>query len=165
MFLKIVVALTLFANLTVSADGAPMDITEFFNKARYENMEELCREFYDENVEFADPIGTVSGIEEMIRYYKHMYKNVIDIKFVPINEFQKENEKVFVWKMFLKHKRIKSGEEIAVDGMSIFRYENDKVIYHRDYFDAATMIYENIPILGSIIGYIKSKAHGAPDHD
>ncbi len=141
--------------------GEPMKIADFFNEVRYENMEELCSRFYHKDIEFIDPIGKVNGIQAMINYYKHMYENVIDIEFISNNEFQRGDEKVFVWKMNLRHKRINSGSQISVDGISLIKYKDDKVIYHRDYFDPGVMIYENIPILGGVIKYIKKKAHGS----
>ena len=84
---------------------------------------------------------------------------MIEIKFITQNEIIKNDETVFVWEMHVKHKKIKGGENIVVEGVSIVKYQGDKVIYHRDYFDIGEMVYENIPILGSMIRWIKDGMH------
>ena len=140
----------------------PMSITEFFNKANYENMESICNQFYDANIQFIDPLGEINGIQAMVSYYKNMYKNVKSIRFDPKNEFTKGEEKVFVWQMHLEHKSLGGGKPIVLDGVSVFRYKNGKAVYHRDYFDLGAMIYEKVPVLGSVIRWIKDTAHGNP---
>ena len=156
-----VIALTLlmfFDNL--SAKEETMPIADFFNKVNYENMETLCRQFYDPQIRFVDPLGEVNGIDNMIKYYRNLYQNVISIRFDSVNHFDKNSEKVFEWKMHLKHKKINGGDLIIVDGVSVFRYSLGKVVYHRDYFDLGVMLYENVPIIGSIITRIRKSAHG-----
>jgi hypothetical protein len=32
------------------------------------------------------------------------------------------------------------------------------VCYHRDYFDAGEMLYENLPVVGRVIRWIKDQA-------
>ena len=124
------------------------------------NVDEVCEEFYAENVQFVDPLGTIDGRKEMIRYYKHMYENVISIHFEDQGVFDKGDESVFVWKMRLEHTAISSDEPIEVSGTSLIRFQDGKVIYHRDYFDVGAMLYEHIPVVGSMIKWIKKKAHG-----
>lgn len=142
------------------AADSPMSIVEFFNKATYENMETVCKEFYSNDIKFIDPLGEINGIDELVKYYKNLYANIVSIKFDAINNFEKNDESVFVWQMHLEHKKVGGGEPIVLDGVSVFKYEDGKAIYHRDYFDLGAMIYENIPVLGALIKWIKKKAHG-----
>jgi len=159
--MRIILAIYLAMIMDVAmADQRAMSIAEFFNKANYENMETVCNEFYSNDIKFIDPLGEINGIEEMVKYYKNMYENVISIRFDAINEFEKNNQRVFVWQMHLKHKKVGGGEPIVLDGVSVLKYEDGKVIYHRDYFDLGAMIYERIPVLGSLITWIKEMAHG-----
>lgn len=149
-----------FLTPNLMAEEQPLTVAEFFNQASFENMEEICDKFYHKDIVFEDPLGRVEGMEAMVKYYKNLYQNVISIKFNPISEFVRGDEQVFVWKMDLKHKTVGDGEPILMDGVSVLKYKDGKVIYHRDYFDLGVMLYENIPVLGSIIRWIKRKAHG-----
>jgi hypothetical protein len=60
--------------------------------------------------------------------------------------------------MYLRHKRINGRREIQVEGISHLYIDCGKVNYHRDYFDAGQMLYENLPLLGGIIRKIKEHA-------
>ena len=46
---------------------------------------------------------------------------------------------------------------IVVEGTTHVRYRDDKVCYHRDYFDGADLVYEHVPVLGSLIRTIRKK--------
>jgi hypothetical protein len=58
--------------------------------------------------------------------------------------------------MRLKHRTLARKDPIGVAGSSQIRF-NHKVYFHRDYFDAGQMLYENLPIISSIIKFIKKQ--------
>jgi len=151
--------LFLLFNVSAIAKGEPMKVEDFFSQANYENIERLCQKFYAPEVTFIDPIGKIEGLDELIRYYRHMYRNVIEIDFKAIDKFKRGEEEVFIWQMHLKHRAVSRGELIVVDGVSVLRFSKGKVIYHRDYFDLGAMLYENLPVLGSLVRFVKSRAH------
>lgn len=137
-----------------------LSVSDFFNQARYSNLEQLCTDFYHKDIKFTDPLGEVNGLGNLIKYYQNLYENLISITFEDKGTFKNGNEQVYLWKMSLRHKTVGDGELIELEGVSFLRYDGDKVIYHRDYFDLGAMIYEKIPVLGSLILWIKNKAHG-----
>lgn len=57
--------------------------------------------------------------------------------------------------MNLKLKRPK--KSVNATGISVLTIKEEKIIEQRDFFDAGELFYENIPILGSIIRFIKKK--------
>jgi hypothetical protein len=59
------------------------------------------------------------------------------------------------WNMALRHPAL-SKVTIEVPGTTEIRFR-DKIFFHHDYFDAGKMIYENIPVVGSIVKYIKKR--------
>jgi hypothetical protein len=63
----------------------------------------------------------------------------------------------FSWTMLLRHKAIKHGQLIRVEGSSYLKHRNGKVYYHRDYFDLGALVYENVPLIGSLIKLIKNR--------
>ena len=60
--------------------------------------------------------------------------------------------------MSYSHKRLNSAQPIQVQGHSLLKMADDKVIYHRDYVDLGAMLYEHIPLLGKVIRTIKARA-------
>jgi ketosteroid isomerase-like protein len=119
----------------------------------------LIEEFYDPNIEFQDPVHALSGVKAMRAYYAGLYENVSSIRFEFTRTLSEGDTVVLVWKMFLVTKSLNGGKEFSVDGNSVIQFnpKNGKAIYHRDYFDMGEFIYERVPVLRSIIEYIKNK--------
>jgi len=133
-------------------------LDQFFNQFSKENMKVLS-DFYHPEVHFLDPLVSLRGLAALTDYYADLYENVISIRFDFSKVLQAGSEEVGFWKMRVRHKRLKGGHEIIVDGNSHVIYEphSQLCIYHRDYFDAAAMLYENIPVLGFGVRQIKNR--------
>jgi hypothetical protein len=59
--------------------------------------------------------------------------------------------------MFISHPRIRSGKIVRVEGSSFIKTHDGQVIYHREYYDLGSLVYENLPIFGSLTRFIKSR--------
>jgi len=134
------------------------EIESLFNNFNRDTMH-LADDFYDPNVVFRDPLVELKGREALKGYYMDMYRNVTSIRFDFSGGIEKGEEVVVFWTMELRAKGLKGGEPVLLDGASHIKYggESGKVIYHRDYFDLGAFVYENIPVLGSIIRYTKKR--------
>ncbi|MBT8123451.1 MAG: nuclear transport factor 2 family protein, partial [Gammaproteobacteria bacterium] len=55
----------------------------------------------------------------------------------------------------LQHKKIANNQEIELNGASFIEFKDDKVCYHRGYYDLGALVYERIPILGSVIRKVR----------
>ena len=132
-------------------------IKDVFTRLRADNLE-ILDGFYDENVNFVDPLGEHKGRKAIKAYYKNLYENVTSIEFVYDDIITSGSKHVLVWKMKLKAKGLNGGELVEVDGNSVIEFnEHNLVIYHRDYFDMGEFIYENVPVLSWIISKVKSR--------
>jgi len=123
------------------------------------NTMDLLPGFYHERAVFIDPLGRKVGLLKIRQYYEHLYENVDSIRFDFTNEVKEGDTHTVVWTMHLRAPKLNGGEEFSLDGNSVIRFdpETNKVIYHRDYYDMGEFIYERIPLLKLIIGYIKSR--------
>ena len=119
--------------------------------------------FYDKDAVFQDPIHQLKGVSAIKAYYGGLYGNVEAIRF----EFGKSIEAgdlvSLTWRMYLKTDAIEGGKEITVDGVSVITFggKEGKAIAHRDYFDMGEFIYEHVPVLKNIVGYIKKRLSGS----
>ena len=68
----------------------------------------------------------------------------------------RDGEGYLRWTMSYRHPRLKKGELIRVEGCSYLLW-NGKVHQHRDYFDAGALLYENLPLMGSAIRWLKGR--------
>lgn len=134
------------------------EIESFFNNFNSDTVH-LADDFYDPDVVFRDPIVELRGRDRLKAYYADMYENVNGIRFDFSGGIEKDEEVVVFWTMEVRAKRLKGGEPILLDGASHIRFggEAGKAIYHRDYFDMGAFVYENVPVLGSIVRYTKKR--------
>ena len=116
---------------------------------------------YHQDIEFVDPVTTHRGIEAVKGYFANLLESVDSCQF-NIHSLlntgdsgQSGYSHVVEWTMLLQLKN-KPGT-ISVDGVSMLKVRDDKIHYHRDYYDLGEMVYEHVPVLRSVIGFIKKK--------
>lgn len=113
----------------------------------------LINAIYDEGVMFVDPFHEIKGIRNLSGYFEKLYRNVQSCRFEFLNEYSLESSAMITWVMTFSHKNL-GKKEIMVPGSSEIFFK-EKIYYHRDYFDAGKMVYENVPLVGSMVNYIK----------
>lgn len=132
----------------------------FFDKLDAAHLQ-LVDQFYDINVVFQDPVHSLKGSEAVKKYYEGLYKNVDSIRFEYGKGIEAGEVVSLPWKMYLKTPSINKGKEITVDGVSLITFNAEgKAISHRDYFDMGEFVYERVPVLKSVIHFIKGKLAG-----
>ena len=133
-------------------------VTKAFNDLRADNLH-ILDNFYHPNLKFSDPLGDINGLKEMKAYYAKMYETVKDINFDFKNISEEGDHIMAPWTMTLTAEGLNGGEPVQVIGISHLTFDpkTNLVIYHRDYFDMGSFIYEHIPVLGSIVRMVKRK--------
>lgn len=116
--------------------------------------------WYHPEVCFVDPLHEIHGLTNLKSYFGNMYANVLSIHFDYLWQLQSESEVVLGWKMSFSHSKLNGGQPIEVNGSTRLQLKEGKVIHHQDYFDAGAMLYEQIPLLGSVIRSLKRRAAG-----
>lgn len=119
----------------------------------------LVDEFYDENIVFRDPLVEINNRKQMKNYYANMYKNVESVAWSFSDEISDKDNCVLAWKMTLQAKNFNGNKPLVVDGVSVIKFggKEGKAIYHRDYFDLGAFVYEGLPVLGSMVRFVKKK--------
>lgn len=128
-----------------------------FNELDSGNLNRLAQ-LYSADIRFQDPLCTVHGLDELTHYFAGAYANVISCHFDFGDAVMQGDFATLPWVMHLRHKRIRKGQEVQVQGISHLQIRDGLVCYHRDYFDAGEMLYENLPVVGGVIRWIKDQA-------
>lgn len=118
---------------------------------------ELLSTCYADNIAFIDPFHEIRGIRNLTDYFIGMYSNVRHIDFVFTASWHHENYSMLRWTMNFRHPSLRKGELITIEGCSELRWEDNRIVYHRDFFDAGAMLYEHIPLLGWVIRKLKER--------
>ena len=121
-----------------------------------DNLDRLGQ-LYSDDALFCDPLHEVRGLANMQRYFAEMYANVSELRFDFYGFDQgRDGEGYLRWTMSYRHPRLAGGQLIRVEGCSHLLWQ-DKVYRHRDYFDAGSLLYEHLPLLGSAIRWLKRR--------
>jgi ketosteroid isomerase-like protein len=159
-------AFVLFFALAVLVPGGAMAgnlerSKEFFDKLSSSNMN-LVEGFYDKDAVFQDPVHQLKGVPAIRAYYEGLYKNVEAIRFEYGKSIESGDMVSLTWRMYLKASGIEGGKEITVDGVSVITFggKEGKAVMHRDYFDMGEFVYERVPVLKSVVAYIKKRLAG-----
>ncbi|MBQ0799391.1 MAG: nuclear transport factor 2 family protein [Porticoccaceae bacterium] len=131
------------------------DFCEYYQEISLESLSDLDR-LYSESAVFEDPLHSIQGLDEITSYFKRTLTNVTSCQF-HIDEILETDKQAFVtWVMTFSHPKLNRGREIRLTGNSHLKF-NEIIYYQRDYYDLGCMIYEQIPVLSSIIGKIKTR--------
>ncbi|HMB16740.1 MAG TPA: nuclear transport factor 2 family protein [Pelovirga sp.] len=122
------------------------------------NNLDLLGAIYSEDVRFSDPAHSLNGLPALRDYFAELYANVDTITF-DFAEPHVSGDQVFVqWRMRLRHPRLNRGGEVEVPGISCLHFADDgRVDDHRDYFDLGVLLYEQLPLLGSLVRAVKRR--------
>lgn len=113
-------------------------------------------DLYADDVVFQDPFRKLDGLGAVMRYFAELYAHVEACSFTFDEEVLQDQRVVLMWTMALRHPKLNGGQPVVVPGSTHLHFRQ-KIHYHRDYFDAGAMLYEQIPVIGMVIRLIKER--------
>tara|TARA_B100002019_G_scaffold192562_1_gene166603 strand:+ start:904 stop:1461 length:558 start_codon:yes stop_codon:yes gene_type:complete len=127
-----------------------------FTNYTYENLAKQIPQVYAERIYFRDAFIQLDSSEALTKY---MLKGVgaVDAVSFSFNHVMHSKGEYFIeWTMGIQFKG-NSGMETSI-GMSRFRFNSKgRVIFHQDYWDPTTLIYEKIPIAKQLIRFVQKR--------
>lgn len=140
-----------------SNDERLVPFRALFNSLTH-RMEHDLSQVYDQTIVFRDPFIEVRGLPSLEQYFRESYSNVISCTFDFGSALQQADQATQPWLMRLRHRRLRGGEEVLVEGISHLQFVEERIAYHRDYFDAGQLLYENVPLLGTAVRWLRRRA-------
>lgn len=137
-------------------DALITNFVDNMNSLSNGNISEVLEKVYTNEIEFIDPVKGIHGLDDLTNYFAGLYKSVDHCHFTISNYVPHGSQHSIEWEMKLKHQKLAKNKEITLEGASFIRFEDDKVCYHRDYYDLGALIYERIPILGSAVRTVRN---------
>lgn len=116
----------------------------------------LLDEIYTADVVFEDPFARLEGLDAVHEHFAHLYANVTTCRFTFEDTLPAAGRACIQWRMHLRHPRLRRGAPVVVPGASVIRF-GQRVHYHRDYFDARALLYENVPLLGPVVRNLRQR--------
>ena len=125
----------------------------FLEKLTTRGISEL-KDFVAEDVIFIDPFHKANGVKEMSKIFIKLFEKVKNIKFKIGKHALNGTIVYFNWKL----SGSLSGKPWTVEGITRLRFNKKmQIIEHREYWDAATQVYEQFPFIGPLLRYLRRR--------
>jgi ketosteroid isomerase-like protein len=119
---------------------------------------ERLGEIYAPDARFKDPFNEVAGLPAIRAVFEGMYRQVDRPRFVVTRAFAQGDEAFLAWEFRFFFKGDKTREQTIRGATHILFAADGRVALHRDYWDAAEELYEKLPVLGSLMRWLKRHA-------
>ena len=131
---------------------------DFFGNLSEQNVRAKVRDVYAADVYFNDTLKEISGVDALEAYLLRTAENVesctVDIQDVASHG----GDYYFRWTMYIKFKKFKKGQVQPSIGMTHIRFNKEgRISFHQDYWDAASNLFEKVPLVGGLIRSIKKR--------
>jgi len=115
-------------------------------------------EFYAVDVYFKDPFNEVHTLAQVKHIFSHMYVALDKPRFVVTSQVAEAGQCFLAWDFEFYFKKQPTAMQ-TIRGSSHLKFnEAGLVSYHRDYWDAAEELYEKLPLVGSVMRWLKKRA-------
>lgn len=119
---------------------------------------ERMGEVYAPDAYFRDPFNEVTGLPAIQAIFRHMYDPLVEPRFVILETIEEGERLVLTWDMLFRIRKFQPGVERKIHGLSLLRFGPDgRVVYHRDYWDAAGELYAQLPLVGPLMRFLARK--------
>lgn len=115
-------------------------------------------EFYTDDAYFRDPFNEVHTLRDIQRVFEKMYESLADAHFTILETVDGGATAMLVWNLDYRIRRYQPEVQRRIHGVSHLRLAADgRVAYHRDYWDAAGELYEQLPVIGGALRWLKKR--------
>ncbi len=133
-------------------------IEGFFAALRPQDLARLG-DFYTPDAYFKDPFNEVRGVPAIEGIFRHMFDALQAPRFVITSRLVDGDQCFLVWEFRFAFRNFHKEVEQVVHGGSHLRLAPDgRIQSHRDYWDAAEELYEKLPVVGSLMRWLKRRA-------
>lgn len=134
-------------------------LVRFYESIDRGSVGEQLAAIYASDASFKDPFNEVKGIAAIAAIFVHMFEQVDEPMFVVTGQVLDGAQAFLTWDFHFRMKRF-SKEAQCIRGATHIVFDGrGAVCVHRDYWDAAEELYEKLPVLGSVMRWLKRMAN------
>ena len=139
-------------------EAALKQLVDYFQALTPESVADIDR-YYTEEAYFRDPFNEVRGIAPLQHIFNDMFERLHGPRFTVVETIANEQGAMLIWDFDFRIKALKPHLQRRIHGLSHIRFAVDgRVSYHRDYWDAAGELYEQLPVVGTLMRWLKKRA-------
>lgn len=109
-----------------------------------------------DDMRFRDPFNDCAGVDRFIAVMAKMFEDIRDVRFTVGRRAAAEDFGFFSW--VLLYRTREDGPDGRIEGVSEVRFDVDGlVLEHVDHWDAASQLYEGLPVIGFLLRRIRRR--------
>ena len=134
-------------------------LVQFFEKLQPQDLPRLAQ-MYAQDARFKDPFNEVQGLPAIERIFAHMFESLDSPHFIVTERIVQGQQCFLVWDFRFRFKRFDTQSWQTVRGGTHLTFDDAGLVtLHRDYWDAAEELYEKLPVVGSLMRWLKRRAN------
>ena len=134
-------------------------LVQFFEKLQPQDLPRLAQ-MYAQDARFKDPFNEVQGLPAIERIFAHMFEALDSPHFIVTERIVQGQQCFLVWDFRFRFKRFDTQSWQTVRGGTHLTFDDAGLVtLHRDYWDAAEELYEKLPVVGSLMRWLKRRAN------
>jgi len=140
-------------------------VVAFYESLSPDALPDLVQ-IYDEHARFVDPFNDVTGVAAITEIFVDMFESLQAPRFKVLTAFDAQQsldstqskQAFMTWDFHFHRKGQTADRTMRIHGSTHLVFGSDsRIVIHRDYWDAAGQLYEQMPVLGSILGMLRRK--------
>ncbi len=113
---------------------------------------------YAGDAHFRDPFNDLHGLTAVTRVYRHMFDTLEQPRFIILDRVIDGSQAFVTWDFTFRLRSDRAARPRVIHGGTLLRLGPDgRIREHLDYWDAAGQLYETLPLLGSLLRWLRNK--------
>lgn len=137
-------------------------VVQLFNHLQPSDLQRLDQ-FYTADAQFKDPFNEVQGLAAIQGIFEHMYASLDAPRFVVTQQVLQGSHAFVTWDFLFSIRKYQPQVVQTIRGATHFVLREEQGVWriavHRDYWDAAEELYEKLPVVGSVMRWLKQRVN------
>lgn len=134
-------------------------IVQYFETLSPDGVAQLGT-LYGPQARFVDPFNDVVGLPAIEGIFAHMFVALEAPRFVITERIVQGQQCFLTWDFHFRFKSFQKDTPQTIRGGSHLVFSDEGLVtLHRDYWDAAAELYEKLPVVGSVMRWLKRRAN------
>jgi ketosteroid isomerase-like protein len=142
-------------------EAALQRVVHFFEHLQASDVANMAS-IYTHDAQFKDPFNEVQGLPAIEGIFAHMFEALDAPHFVITQHVQQGAQCFVTWDFLFAMPLLHNGTTHTIRGATHFVLREEagawRVAVHRDYWDTAEELYEKLPVVGSLMRWLKKRA-------
>ncbi len=115
---------------------------------------------YAPDARFIDPFNDVQGLMQIQQIFRHMFETLEQPHFVVTGKVVDNDRCFLLWDFHFRFRAFRREVAQTIAGTSHLQFDARGLItLHHDYWDAAHGLYQQMPVLGSLMRWLRRRAN------